>query len=225
MNVTTPSLTLPAYPQGYEISTARLQLRPPDTSDVEALWLLMSDKRLTTFLAWEPHLHIDDTSRLIESLMASSQADQGFHWVILESGQIAGLVSLIDVRRKHRSWTLNRAELAYWTGVPHHGKGYAAEAAAAVVGFGFNRLHLHKIRVLHAADNPASGRTIEKLGFRFVGEEKDAFMKDGVWHHLRHFELLASEWLRATLDADASRKNPANKHCSQDNLLFPRKEI
>ena len=134
---------------------------------------------------------------MVAALAKAQQAGRGFHWVVSHAGLIVGLVSLIDVRWRHRCWTLNRAELAYWIGLPYQGQGYATEAAAAVAEFGFGMLGLHKIRVYHAADNPASGRTIEKLGFRFVGEEKDAFQKDGIWHHLRHFERLVHELPKA----------------------------
>lgn len=184
---------LPVYPQGYRLRTRSLELRALSEDDATGLWPLMSDSRLTAFLAWEPHRSLDETASMAAALVEAQQTDRGYHWVVSHAGQTVGLVSLIDVRRQHRCWTLNRAELAYWIGIPFQGRGYATEAAAAVAGFGFDKLGLHKIRVYHAADNPASGRTIEKLGFRFVGEEKEAFQKDGAWHHLRHFELLVSE--------------------------------
>lgn len=199
---------LPSYPQGYQLRTQRLLLRALEEGDAPGLWPLVSDSRLTPFLAWEPHRSLEETESMVSALAEAQQAGRGFHWVVSHSGRIVGLVSLIDVRWRHRSWTLNRAELAYWTGLPYQGQGYATEAAAAVAEFGFGMLHLHKIRVYHAADNPASGRTIEKLGFRFVGEEKEAFQKDGIWHHLRHFELLVSEFSganRITLNDDYSQ--------------------
>ncbi len=184
---------LPAYPQDYLLRTQRLGLRALAESDAQELWPLVSDSRLTPFLTWEPHRSHEETENMVAALVVAQQADRGFHWVVIHAGRTVGLVSLIDVHWQHRCWTLDRAELAYWIGQPYQGHGYATEAAAAITEFGFNKLHLHKIRVYHAADNPASGRTIEKLGFRFVGEEKEAFQKDGIWHHLRHFELLNSE--------------------------------
>lgn len=185
---------IPIYPQEYQLQTPRLQLRALVDDDTSNLYPLVSDSRLTTFLAWEPHHSIEETKNMIKALINAQCLGQGFHWAVIHADQIIGLVSLIDVRKQHRCWTLNRAELAYWIGLPYQGHGYATEAAAAITEFGFTKLLLHKIRVYHAADNPASGRTIEKLGFRFVGEEKDAFQKNGVWHHLRHFELLVSEF-------------------------------
>jgi ribosomal-protein-alanine N-acetyltransferase len=173
------TILLPSYPDGYSLQTSRLPL--------------MSDPRLTTFLAWESHKSIEETEGMIRALIEAQQSGRGFHWIVRYAGQVVGLISLIDVRRKHRCWTLNRAELAYWIGMPYQGKGFATEAAASVIEFGFTRLHLHKMLVYHAADNPPSGRTIEKLGFRFVGEERDSFQKANVWHNLRHFEMLDSE--------------------------------
>ncbi len=191
---------IPIYPQEYQLQTPRLQLRALVDDDTSNLYPLVSDSRLTTFLAWEPHHSIEETKNMIKALINAQCLGQGFHWAVIHADQIIGLVSLIDVRKQHRCWTLNRAELAYWIGLPYQGHGYATEAAAAITEFGFTKLLLHKIRVYHAADNPASGRTIEKLGFRFVGEEKDAFQKNGVWHHLRHFELLHSETRLASFD-------------------------
>jgi ribosomal-protein-alanine N-acetyltransferase len=193
MSVASEPFVLPAYPQGYRLQTQRLQLRALAKGDAPGLWPLVSDSRLTPFLAWEPHRTLKETEGMVAALVEAQSSDKGFHWLVSHTEQIVGLVSLIDVRWVHRCWTLNRAELAYWIGIPYQGHGYATEAAAAITEFGFDKLKLHKIRVYHAADNPASGRTIEKLGFRFVGEEKEAFQKNGIWHHLRHFELLDSE--------------------------------
>ena len=201
MSALAETAALPADPQDYRLLTTRLELRALYKADAQGLWPLVSDRRLTNFLAWEAHQSLAETESMITALSAAQQAGRSFHWVVSHAGQIVGLVSLIDVCRKHRSWTLNRAELAYWIGPPHQRRGYATEASAAVVAFGFGALQLHKIRVYHAADNSASSRTIEKLGFRFVGEEKEAFQKNGIWHHLRHFELLVSEFPKNPIHA------------------------
>ena len=185
--------SLPEFPDGYRLRTERLVLRALSAVDATGLWPLVSDARLCTFLAWDPHRTIDETAGMLVALIDAQKAGNGFHWAVIHDERIVGLVSLIDVKRRHRSWTLNRAELAYWIGVPFQGQGFATEAASAVTEFGFDTLGLHKIRVYHAADNPASARTIAKLGYRFVGEEREAFRKNGQWHHLRYFELLSTE--------------------------------
>ena len=54
-------IVLPAYPGGYRLQTKRLQLRAIAPEDAQGLWPLMSDPRLTTFLAWEPHKSVEET--------------------------------------------------------------------------------------------------------------------------------------------------------------------
>ena len=188
------ALELPAFPEGYSLTTSRLSLRPPRIDDAVALWPHVTDSRVTTLLAWEPHESQDETRSMIEALIEAQTLGVGFHWVVRHGEEVVGLVSLIDVRRRHRAWTLNRAELAYWITPAAEGHGFATDAALATMRFGFGPLGLHKVVVYHAADNPRSGRVIEKLGFRLVGVEHEAFSKQGRWHDLRHYEMLESEF-------------------------------
>ena len=185
---------LPSFPEGYSLTTTRLSLRTPCSEDVEALWPHVTDSRLATFLAWEPHQNQDETRSMIAALVDAQTLGKGFHWVVLRGDMVVGLVSLIDVRRTHRAWTWNRAELAYWIAPGAQGQGFATEAAEAVMRFAFGPLGLHKLAVYHAVDNPPSCRVVEKLGFRLVGDEREAFSKQGRWHDLRHYEMLQSEF-------------------------------
>ena len=53
---------------------------------------------------------------------------------------------------------------AYW------GNGYATEAQAALLRWAFDRFDLAETTADHFHDNPASGRVLEKLGFRKTRE-------------------------------------------------------
>lgn len=64
-------------------------------------------------------------------------------------------------------------EIAYGTDPAHRGRGYAAEAAGALVGFA---LASGRVRVVYAhtkPDNGASARVLAKCGFRRAGEVTD----------------------------------------------------
>lgn len=61
-------------------------------------------------------------------------------------------------------------ELGYWIARPYWGLGYATEAAEAVVGIARDALRLRTLSAGHFVDNPASGRVLEKIGFRPTGE-------------------------------------------------------
>ncbi len=172
------------------LTTERLTLREPSLLDAEQLFQLMSTFELTEFLTWEEHTKIETTKALIENLILSQNNDKGYHWCICLEKDVIGLVSLIDVKRKIRTWTLNRAELSYWIGVKYQGKGYATEASRTILEFGFNNLNFHKIIIAHAAKNIESKSICNKLGFTQYAHEHDAFNKNGVWHDLIWYELI-----------------------------------
>lgn len=52
----------------------------------------------------------------------------------------------------------------------HWGRGYATEAAAAVLGFGFEAARLERIVSVHRVGNDASQRVMEKLGMSLERE-------------------------------------------------------
>jgi len=60
-------------------------------------------------------------------------------------------------------------EIAYHFLPSAWGKGYATEAATAILAFGFENARLKEIIGLAYPDNVASWRVLEKVGMRFVG--------------------------------------------------------
>jgi ribosomal-protein-alanine N-acetyltransferase len=158
--------------------------------DVNRLFELMSDTSLTEFLSWEAHTNKETTELVIKSLIDAQKADKGYHWCVCLNEKIIGLVSLIDVRRQLRTWTLNRAELSYWIGREYQGKGYATEASRLILDFGFNNLGLHKIIIAHAAENIESEKICAKLNFKKYALEHDAFQKNNKWNNLMWYELI-----------------------------------
>jgi RimJ/RimL family protein N-acetyltransferase len=61
-----------------------------------------------------------------------------------------------------------RPEIGYWLGVPFWGKGYATEAARALIDHAFGDLG-HRVLLGRArVSNPASRRVLEKCGFQWT---------------------------------------------------------
>ncbi len=174
----------------FNINTERLLLRTPILSDVDELFVLMSDIKLIQFLTWEPHTNIETTKEVVQRLILAQQNDNGYHWCVCLNYKIIGLVSLIDLRRKVRTWIINRAELSYWIGSQFQGKGYATEASKSIINFGFQNLNLHKIIIAHAAENIESKRICNKLNFTQYAHEHDAFFKNNKWYDLIWYELI-----------------------------------
>jgi len=88
----------------------------------------------------------------------------------------------------------NRAELGYWVAEPFWNKGYATEALAAVLNFGFNHLKLNKIYATHLVENPVSGVVMLKNGMIKEGELVEHFKKDGVYKSVLQYRLTRKEF-------------------------------
>ena len=66
-------------------------------------------------------------------------------------------------------------ELGYWLGRTFRSRGFATEAARAVVGWARDAWGRRALVAGHFADNPASGRVLEKAGFLYTGEVRPRF--------------------------------------------------
>jgi RimJ/RimL family protein N-acetyltransferase len=107
---------------------------------------------------------------------------------------LCGSVSLGLDRLHHH------AELGYWIGKPYWGQGYATEAAAAMIAFGFNSLKLHRINATHFSDNLASGRVMEKLGMTYEGHRRGFTLKAEQYRDIELYGLLREDWAKIEVE-------------------------
>ena len=105
-----------------------------------------------------------------------------------EPQTIIGAVSLA-IARKHA-----RGELGYWIAATEWGHGYATEAGRELATFGFGDLELHRIQARHFTRNEASGRVMQKLGMRFEGVNRGAYLRWGRFEYVSVYGILAEEW-------------------------------
>ncbi|MEA1976305.1 MAG: GNAT family N-acetyltransferase, partial [Chloroflexota bacterium] len=103
-----------------------------------------------------------------------------------DSGELVGAIGL-EITAAHE-----RAEIGYWIGKPHWGKGYCTEAAIAVIQHGFDSLGLERIFATHFLKNPASGRIMQKAGMKHEGRLRHHIKKWGEFEHLEMYSILRS---------------------------------
>ncbi len=89
--------------------------------------------------------------------------------------------------------------LGYAIGGQYAGMGYATEAAAALLPFVFVALGFHRLTANCDANNPASARVLEKLGFILEGRLRENRLVDGVRTDSLVYGLLADDFLVAGL--------------------------
>jgi RimJ/RimL family protein N-acetyltransferase len=90
--------------------------------------------------------------------------------------------------------TAGEAALGYELDPSHWGRGYATEAAAALLRFGFETLGLHRVWSYHVAPNERSAAVLRRLGFRQEGRLRENEHLRGAWHDTIVYGLLQSEW-------------------------------
>ena len=174
------------------LRTERLILRAFTLDDAAAVNDLLADKEIaantqqipfpyTAQMAteWiEPQAKTWDQGRA--AVFAVCLPDQS------EQGTVVGVVGL-EIDSIHE-----RAEMGYWVGLEHWGKGYCTEAAATVIEFGFEQLGLNRIFAYHMLRNPASGRVMQKLGMAQEGVLKRHAKKWGIFEDVALFGILRS---------------------------------
>ena len=88
-------------------------------------------------------------------------AGEAYRFAVELDGRMIGVVDLDNIGA-------SSGELGYWYEKSAWGHGYAFEAASALVRLAFADVGLTKLKAGHAADNPASGIVLRKLGFRLL---------------------------------------------------------
>ncbi len=167
------------------LETNRLRLRLFEQSDVEQLHLLYSDPEVMRYMGgtrtWEQaEEHIQ--------AFAQQYAKTGFTlWAAQQKsdGQFVGRVGLFFLDKTEE------VELGYMLAKPHWGKGFATEASAACLDLAFRRLALESIAAIAVPQNAASLQIIQKLGFKFVREDR-YYDTDVLYHRLEREAWLAA---------------------------------
>ncbi len=94
-----------------------------------------------------------------------------------------------------RQWELIREWEVGWAVRPQEwGKGYAGEAARAVMDWAFRELNVHRIVAFCHADNAASVRVMEKLGMHQDGRLSETRWLNGKWWDEYVYSVLEREW-------------------------------
>jgi ribosomal-protein-alanine N-acetyltransferase len=145
-----------------ELRTARLLLREWRDADLDPFAALNADPEV---MGCFPSLLTREVSDAVAVRAQAGLAERGFGLWAVEverSGSFAGFVGLAEARFVARFTPAT--EIGWRLGRPFWGHGYATEAPAAVVAFGFAELGIAEIVAFTAVANLGSHRVIERLG-------------------------------------------------------------
>lgn len=175
-----------------QLITPRLILREVEESDWPVVLAYQRDPRYLRYDDWAYRTERDVRGFLREFVDGRDAYPRvSYHFAIVrkEDRRLIGLCSL-----RRAAATSFAAELGYEITPDEWGRGYAGEAAAALLEFGFAQLELHRVRAACIADNLASARVMEKIGMRPEGRAREEKWFKGRWWDTLHYAILVYEW-------------------------------
>ena len=187
------------------IETERLRLRPFQAGDAATVRRLAGDWEVARSLPNVPYPYgpeeaADWIGHTRRGLAAGSEVSLAV--TVRHGGELVGAVGL-TLSLHGRS-----AELGYWIGQPYWGRGFATEAAAAILRHGFVELGLRRVSATTLRHNKASVRVLEKLGLKFERDGHRDFRSRGSLRPVAVYAITRSQHAGGGAPRDAPGDAP-----------------
>ena len=151
---------------------AEVALRTLRARDAPALYALIDGNR-RHLREWLPFVDdaqdVTDTQRFILEAARLADEQKGMAAGIWDGETLAGVIGLMEISARNRN-----AEIGYWLGVEHQGRGLVTRACCALITYAFDTVALHRVEIYCAPKNARSRAIPERLGFVIEGTLREA---------------------------------------------------
>jgi len=149
------------------LETERLRLRSHRISDFPQACAMWGDLQVTRFLGGRSFSKEEVWARLLRYVGHWCWLGYGY-WALEEksSGEFIGEAGFADFQREIDPPMEGIPDLGWILATRAHGRGYATEAAQAMIAWGDRHLSFSRILCLVHPENQASLRVADKCGFR-----------------------------------------------------------
>ena len=183
----------------WPLETGRLTLRPFVEEDFEAMHAMRSSPEVVLYLYEEPFSPERTRDLLTRKMAVTAWAHEGdwFSVAAVErsSGTTVGDIAFHWVSERDRT-----AEIGFVLDPRHQGKGFATEAARAIVDWAFATAGMHRVVGRTEARNAASARVLEKLGMRLEAHFVENEWVKNEWQSELVYSVLDREWSASSSD-------------------------
>lgn len=175
------------------LTTKRLTVRLETPDDIDAIYSHQSRSDVCEFLLYEPRDRATVAGKVLEaSALTRLEHDGDFLQLAVERVADRTVVgelyfSLVSVENEC-------AEIGWVFHPDHHGKGYAWEAAHAVLAVAFDEWKLHRVIAELTPQNTASVRLCHRLRMREEAYFVQNILIKGRWEDTGVYAMLRSEW-------------------------------
>lgn len=201
-----PLLATPAVPPGSMAALAQpdlqadgLLLRPWQPADRPTVLAGYADPAIQR---WHCRSMTDDEAAdWIAAWPVRWRAETGAGWAVLAAGSVVGQISLRRVALAD-----GLAEVSYWVLPGARGRRVAPRALAAVAGWCFGTLLLHRVELCHSTANAASCRVARRAGFAVEGTKRGEGRHADGWHDMHLHARLATDGPASSQPPGSSRE-------------------
>ncbi|MBT5021392.1 GNAT family N-acetyltransferase [Candidatus Woesearchaeota archaeon] len=148
-----------------KLKLGKVEIRKSRMSDATAISKILDDDRVVNNLTDIPSPYtLRCAKKDIENSLKYWKQKKGYAFTIIYDSVVVGQVFLEDPARGMKAYSIG-----YYIAYDYWGRGIATNAAKLAVKYGFNSLGLKKIWGDNDSDMSASGRVMEKAGFKQEG--------------------------------------------------------
>lgn len=172
------------------METNRLVIRDFVKEDWNEVQAYASNPVVVEHMIWGPNSEKDTFDFIDQVLEMKAEVPRtGYELAVSlkESGKIIGGCS-IHVEG-------NNAETGYCFHPSYWGKGYASEAARAMLKLGFQQLNVHRIYATCRPANTASERVMKRIGMTKEGHLREHMFHKGKYHDSYLYSILKDEYV------------------------------
>ena len=173
------------------LTTPDLVLRAPNKDDVADIARLANNRNISSMLGSMPYPYYEqDAEQFVQKVSNPDAGSHVFAITHIETGEFMGICGLhLEKRRFELPY------IGYWLGEDYWGKGYATQAARALVDLFFKTGSEDKMLVTVLSNNDASRRVIEKCGGQFWKRGMDHSAYFGKDMEVDHFQVTRENWM------------------------------
>ncbi len=172
------------------LETERTILRRLEKRDASDVFEIRSDPEVMRYIPRPLAVSIDDAVALIQLIDDFIDKSEKINWAIewKASGHIIGIIGYVNLKPEHF-----RAEIGYSLARAYQRQGIMREALLQVMKYGFEAMNLHTIEAIVDAENVASAKLLESVGFMREAYFREDFLFNGRYRNSIHFGMLRSE--------------------------------
>ncbi|USK39480.1 GNAT family N-acetyltransferase [Cytobacillus firmus] len=166
-----------------ELKTERLTIRHFKAEDWQAVYEYTSNPEVMRYIP-EGVFTEEAAKEFIRK-----NIEKADHFPVVMEGDI-----LIGHIGFHKYFGNHTYEIGWVFNPKFYNKGYASEAAYAVLKYGFEELGVHRIIATCQPENPPSYRVMEKIGMKREGFFKKCIPHGDEWWDEYYYAILKEEW-------------------------------